>query len=200
MSASDDFSNSNSLLVNNSMPTKTATYYEQKAVFVTVYVEKPRRRASLKHIPSLHQIINQELIQHNHGGAGKGYNRRAELLHYSRRLRESARSSASRALQSKPVSSIDQQQPHSKKIRAVQRKATYSRTPACFDKWGILVPSVFRSLKNLLQSKKTENKRKDGSTSNNKIKAVMKSLQSQMQKKWRCFSKPNSRLHKNQHR
>nr|KJB22011.1 hypothetical protein B456_004G192100 [Gossypium raimondii] len=164
MSASDDFSNSNSLLVNNSMPTKTATFYEQKAVFVTVYVEKPRRRASLKHSPSLHQIINQELIQHNHGGAGKGYNRRAELLHYSRRLRESAQSSASRALQSKP-------------IRAVQRKATYSRTPACFDKWGILVPSVFRSLKNLLQSKKTENKRKDGSTSNNKIKAVMKSLQ-----------------------
>ncbi|KAG4188431.1 hypothetical protein ERO13_A08G163200v2 [Gossypium hirsutum] len=182
MSASDDFSNSNSLLVNNSMPTKTATYCEQKAVFVTVY------------------IINQELIQHKHGGAGKGYNRRAELLHYSRRLRESARSSASRALQSKPVSSIDQQQPPSKKIRAVQRKATYSRTPACFDKWGILVPSFLKSLKSLLQSKKTENKRKNRSTSNNKIKAVMKSLQSQMQKKWRFLSKPNSRLHKNKHR
>ncbi|KAB2070714.1 hypothetical protein ES319_A08G173600v1 [Gossypium barbadense] len=177
MSASDDFSNSNSLLVNNSMPTKTATYCEQKAVFVTVYVEKPRRRASLKHSHSIHQIINQELIQHKHGGAGKGYNRRAELLHYSRRLRESARSSASRALQSKPVSSIDQQQPPSKKIRAVQRKATYSRTPACFDKWGILVPSFLKSLKSLLQSKKTENKRKNRSTSNNKIKAVMKSLQ-----------------------
>ncbi|TYI15524.1 hypothetical protein ES332_A08G191900v1 [Gossypium tomentosum] len=184
MSASDDFSNSNSLLVNNSMPTKT--------------ISPPP--SGLKHSHSIHQIINQELIQHKHGGAGKGYNRRAELLHYSRRLRESARSSASRALQSKPVSSIDQQQPPSKKIRAVQRKATYSRTPACFDKWGILVPSFLKSLKSLLQSKKTENKRKNRSTSNNKIKAVMKSLQSQMQKKWRFLSKPNSRLHKNKHR
>ncbi|XWS49175.1 hypothetical protein CRYUN_Cryun13aG0141300 [Craigia yunnanensis] len=199
MLSSDDFSNSNSLLVNN-MPTKRATCCKDKAVLITVYVEKPRMRASSNHQNHhhhqhyLHHTIKKELIQHKHGGADRGYNRRAELLHYSQRLRESARSSSSTPLQSKPVSSNDQQP--SNKIITVQRKPKYSKTPACFDNWGILIPGFLRSLTNL-QAKKTGKKNNGGSTSsnNNKMKVVMKSLQ--MQRNWRLiFSKPISMLHK----
>ncbi|XWS38656.1 hypothetical protein CRYUN_Cryun19dG0149600 [Craigia yunnanensis] len=188
MLSSDDFSNSNSLLVNNVMPTKMATCCKEKAVLVTVYREKPRKRTSSNH-------QHRHYLHHTIKQAGKGYNRRAELLHYSQRLRESAGSAASTPLQSKPVSSIDQQP--SNKIITVQRKPKYSKTSACFDNWGILIPSFLRSLKNL-QAKKPGNKNKNGgstsSNNNNKMKAVMKSLQ--MQKKWRLFSKLISMLHK----
>ncbi|XVF13486.1 hypothetical protein REPUB_Repub08aG0211800 [Reevesia pubescens] len=187
MLSSDDFSNSNSLLVNNIMrlPTKTATCSKEKAVLVTVYVEKQRRRAPSNHHYQLHHTIKQ--------AAGKGYNRRAELLHYSQRLRDSARSAASTHLQSKPVSSNDQQ-PSNETI-TVERKPKYSKTPACFDRWGILIPSFLRSLMTLQPKKTGKQKKNVESTSSNnmKVKAVMKSLQ--MQKKWRFFSKPISMLH-----
>ncbi|XVE57551.1 hypothetical protein DITRI_Ditri04bG0099500 [Diplodiscus trichospermus] len=179
-----DFSNSNSLLVNN-MPTKMATCCKDKEVVITVYVEKPRTRASLNHHHYLHQTIKKLHIQHMHG---KGYNRRAELLHYSRRLRESARSASSAPLQSKPVSSNDQQP--SNKIIAVQRKPKYPKAPACFDNWGTLIPSFLRSLTNLKAKKTGEKKKNGGSTSSNYKKI-------QMQKNWRLFfSKPMSMLQK----
>ncbi|KAK8650253.1 hypothetical protein V6N13_139899 [Hibiscus sabdariffa] len=206
MSAPHDFSNSNSLIVSHNMPTKQATCRERKTVLVTVYVEKPRRRASSKHQHYLHHtIIKQELIQQKLGGAGKGYNRRAQLLHYSRRLRESARSSTFKALQSKSDFSTDQQKPSNKdifnpsRIEGVQRKATYSRTAGCFDKWRMVVPSFMRCLTNF-HAKKSGKKKEDApsKTSNNMIKAAMKSLQ--VHKKWSFFSKPIPLLQKDQHR
>ncbi|KAL4340826.1 hypothetical protein GQ457_08G025940 [Hibiscus cannabinus] len=202
MSVPHDFSNSNSLIVSHNMPTKQATCRERKTVLVTIYVEKPRR----KHQHYLHHtIIKQELIQQKLGGAGKGYNRRAQLLHYSRRLRESARSSTFKALQSKSDSSTDQQKPSNKdicnpRVVGVQGKATYSRRAGCFDKWRIVVPSFMRCLTNF-QAKKTGNSRKEeaaSKTSNNMIKAAMKSLQ--LHKKWSFFSKPIPLLQNNQHR
>ncbi|XP_021284039.1 uncharacterized protein LOC110416346 [Herrania umbratica] len=196
MLSSDDFSNSNSLPVDN-MPTKMATRCKDMAVLVTVYVEKPRRRVSSNNQHHrqrhyLHHTIKQEQIKH--GGTGKVYNRRAELLHYSQRLRESARSAASTPSQSKPVSTNDQQA--SNKIVAVQSKPKYSKTPACFDNWGILIPSFLRSLTTLRAKKTGKKKQHVGSTSSNSsmMKAAMTSLQ--MQKKWRFFSKPISMLHK----
>ncbi|XP_022718384.1 uncharacterized protein LOC111276796 isoform X2 [Durio zibethinus] len=181
------------------MPTKMATCC--KAVLVTVYVEKPRMRAFSKQSHHhrhhyLHHTIQKEIIQHKHGGAaGKGYNRKAELLHYSQRLRESARSASSTPFQSNPVSSNDQQP--SNQIISVQRKPKYSKTPTCFDNWGILIPSFLRCLTNH-QAKKPGKKMKNGgstSSNNKKMKAVMKGLQ--MQKNWRLiFSKPTSMLRK----
>ncbi|OMP07601.1 hypothetical protein COLO4_07200 [Corchorus olitorius] len=92
-----------------------ATYSKNKAVVVTVYVERQRRKLSAnhrnRHQHYFHHTIKQESVQHKHGGgaAGKGYNRRAELLHYSRRLRESARlEKLPKPLESEPVSSTDQ--------------------------------------------------------------------------------------------
>ncbi|KAK8510827.1 hypothetical protein V6N13_097607 [Hibiscus sabdariffa] len=195
MSAPHHFSNSNSLIVSHNMPTKQATCRERKTVLVTVYVEKPRR----KHQHYLHHtIIKQELIQQKLGGAGKGYNRRAQLLHYSQRLRESARSSTFKALQSK--SDSDQQKPSNKdicnpRVVGVQGKATYSRRAGCFDKWRIVVPRFMRCLTNFQAKKKEDAASK---TSNNMMKAAMKSLQ--VHKKWSFFSKPIPLLQKNQHR
>ncbi|XP_039028730.1 uncharacterized protein LOC120162692 [Hibiscus syriacus] len=191
MASPHDFSNSNSLVVNNNMPTKQATRCERKTVFVTVCVEKPRRRAPYRYVH--HTIMKQQLIQQKLGGADKGYDRRAQLLLYSRRLRESARSSTFKALQSKPVSSTDHQKP-SNKIVGVQRKVTHCRTPGCFDKWRVMVPCCLTNL----QAKKSGKNRKDESkTSNTMIKAIMKSLQ--VQKKRRFFSKPIPLMQKNQH-
>lgn len=157
------------------MPTKTfqATCCTDKRVLVTVYVEKPRRSVSNHH----RTIKKDVLIQHKHGGAGKSYSRRAELLQYSQRLRESARVRvrSSPPLQTNPVSS-NHHQP-SNKIMAVKRKPKYSETPGCFGKWGIMLPSFLRSTP---------------TSSNNK---KMKRLQ--MQKNWRLIlSKPFAMLHR----
>ncbi|CAK7356264.1 unnamed protein product [Dovyalis caffra] len=91
---------------------------KEKAVLVHVYVERPRKRRSSSssssnshhhhhHHHYVHHIIKQELTPHKNGDSGKGYSRRAELLHYSQRLRESARSATSSPLVPKPVSSND---------------------------------------------------------------------------------------------
>ncbi|KAJ0047916.1 hypothetical protein Pint_15758 [Pistacia integerrima] len=95
------------------MPTKMAKFCREKAVLITVYVEKPRRRRVLS---------NQHHHHHHHHhhyllrGSGKGYNRRAELLRYSQSLRESVRPAASSSSSSsttlllpKPTSPKNQQ-------------------------------------------------------------------------------------------
>ncbi|GLT91141.1 hypothetical protein SLE2022_090440 [Rubroshorea leprosula] len=126
------------------MPTKMATYCCEKAVLVTVYVEKPRRRILHHH---LHHTIRKEVIQQERGVTGEGCNRRAELLHYCQRLRLSAPQlppPASTSSQSKPDSSTHQQP--SNKNATVQRTTKHSRTPAWLRKWIILIPSFLRSL------------------------------------------------------
>ncbi|XVF51862.1 hypothetical protein PTKIN_Ptkin04bG0218000 [Pterospermum kingtungense] len=181
MLSSHDTSNSSYLIVNN-MPTKTFQATD-KGVFVTVYVETPRRRASSNRQShhNHHHYIKTEPIQHKHGGGGKGYNRRAQLLQYSQCLRGSARvrsGSSTPPLQSKPDSSNDQQP--SNKIIPVRRRPKYSKTPACFGSWGTLLPSFLVSLMNL-QAKKSDKEKKNGgeSTSSNykNMKAVTKRLQ-----------------------
>lgn len=77
-----------------------STCCKEKAVLVTTYIEKPRTRSAYS---NRHHCLHHTL---NVKQAGKGYiNRRAELLHYSHCLRESA----STPLQSTPVSVIDHQ-------------------------------------------------------------------------------------------
>ncbi|KAF9625649.1 hypothetical protein IFM89_025134 [Coptis chinensis] len=70
----------------------------EKAVLVTVFVERPtRRRVSSNHHPNkIHHPITQAVIR-NRGG-GRGYDRKAELLRYSHCLRESARSTSTTPL------------------------------------------------------------------------------------------------------
>lgn len=74
--------------------------WKDKPVFVSVYVERPKRRLAsttrhhhYHHHHHVHHTIKQEVIHHGDGAGGKGYttSRRAELLQCSQRLRQSAR-------------------------------------------------------------------------------------------------------------
>nr|DAD47632.1 TPA_asm: hypothetical protein HUJ06_017569 [Nelumbo nucifera] len=123
------------------MPT-TFVCFGEKVVLVIVYVEKPTRRkatasasASLSHNHQLHHSIKQGFTCGKSASpAGRGYNRRAELLHYSRCLRESA----------PPVSSTPVHPPRQQASKNQQRlkakiKSKYFSAPACLCFWKILI-------------------------------------------------------------
>lgn len=62
----------------------------EKAVLVSVYVERPRRELRTNPSRKRHQHhVRGKVI--NGGRVGGGYDRRAHLLHYSQQLREAAR-------------------------------------------------------------------------------------------------------------
>lgn len=87
----------------------------KKAVLISVYEEKPTKIKDHrhKHHHHHHHHYVYHSIQQDKGGdqpTGKGYNRRAELLLYSQRLRQSVRpAESSHLLDTKPVSSNIQQ-------------------------------------------------------------------------------------------
>ncbi|PSS11583.1 Protein lingerer like [Actinidia chinensis var. chinensis] len=169
------------------MPTKMATCCKDKAVFVAVYVETPRKRrfSSNNHYHHLHQP--------KHGGGV--YNRRAQLLDYSRHLRESARSGPSNPLNPKPVSSSNQQP--MKQITAVGSKPKRGKVPACLGNCKIAIPSFLRSLTTLQakkQRKTTTKKSRESEFTATKMKSVMKKLR--VQKKGAFLSKLLSALQK----
>ncbi|KAF9689747.1 hypothetical protein SADUNF_Sadunf01G0124400 [Salix dunnii] len=74
-----------------------------EAVIVSVYEERPGKRRVLSSLPPpnshhhhyVHHVIKQEVTLNKNGDSGKGYSRRAELLHYSQRLRDKPRFSRS---------------------------------------------------------------------------------------------------------
>ncbi|KAK9274432.1 hypothetical protein L1049_021679 [Liquidambar formosana] len=174
------------------MPTKMATFCREKVVLVTVYVERPRRRLSSNHHHHHHHHhhlylpVKQEVKQHKHGVAGRGSDRRADLLRYSQHLRESARPAASSTpLLPKPISSNKEQT--TKKIIAVRSKPKHARVPTCLGNWKLVIPNFVRSMEGRKKNKNS------GSTSK-KIKALMKSFEGQ--KKWGFFSKMFATLRK----
>ncbi|XP_057476405.1 uncharacterized protein LOC130764283 isoform X2 [Actinidia eriantha] len=167
------------------MPTKMVTCSKDKAVLVAVYVETPRKRTfSSNHHHHIH------LHQPKHGGGG--YNRRAQLLDYSRHLRESARSGSS----PKPVSSSNQQP--MKQITAVGSKPKNGKVPACLGNCKIAIPSFLRSLTTLQAKKQTKTTMKkktcESESAATKMKSVMKRLQ--VQKKGGILSKLHAALQK----
>ncbi|KAJ6308579.1 hypothetical protein OIU76_018210 [Salix suchowensis] len=155
-----------------------------EAVIVSVYAERPgKSRVSPSssnshhhHHHHVHHFIKQEVNLNKNGDSGKGYSRRAELLHYSQRLRESALSATSAPLVPKPVSSNHHHQPTTN-IVAAPSKPGFSRStsPACLGNWKILIPNICRSLTSI-QAKQKKKKKHTGSTSN-AMKAVMKTLE-----------------------
>ncbi|KAH0471116.1 hypothetical protein IEQ34_000839 [Dendrobium chrysotoxum] len=65
------------------------TYYKRKAIQITVYSEKPRRRIKL--VKSTHEeFCDRSRGHHQPPSAGAAYDRKAELLLYSRQLRAEA--------------------------------------------------------------------------------------------------------------
>ncbi|KAK4557706.1 hypothetical protein RGQ29_007462 [Quercus rubra] len=107
-----------------------ATCRKEKAVLVTVYVERPRKKASTNHHHHhhhhhyLHHTTKREVTQVNHGasGPGKGYDRRAQLLQYSKRLRESSRSATITPLPLEPTSSSNHNQQPSTQLGKREKK------------------------------------------------------------------------------
>ncbi|KAI8532282.1 hypothetical protein RHMOL_Rhmol11G0201500 [Rhododendron molle] len=67
------------------MPPKMVTIFRERVVLVAVYVETPKRR----------RFSSNNHRRCRHYRASNGTNRRADLLDYSRRLRESGRSGSS---------------------------------------------------------------------------------------------------------
>ncbi|OAY60134.1 hypothetical protein MANES_01G088600v8 [Manihot esculenta] len=148
----------------------------KKAVLISVYEEKPTKTKDHRHKHHHHHHYVYHSIQQDKGGdqpTGKGYNRRAELLLYSQRLRLSVRpAESSHLLDPKPVSS-NIQQPAVKAV-AVQRKPKDKRTPHCLGNWKILSLKFCRSMTSV-QAKKEKRKKKQTGPKSNAMKGVMKS-------------------------
>ncbi|KAH9776952.1 hypothetical protein KPL71_006864 [Citrus sinensis] len=176
------------------MPTKMAKFCGEKGVLISVYEEKPRRRriaASRQQQQQQHHHHHHHHHQHRYhclyndldsAGTGKGYNRRAELLQYSRTLRESPQPSPAAStpllLKPKPTPTSSKFQPPSPKTVAVQRKPSSAKTPTCLGDWKILIPSFVRSLISL-KGKKDGKKKKPSGSGTNKMTALMKSIKVQ---------------------
>ncbi|OVA19813.1 hypothetical protein BVC80_1687g39 [Macleaya cordata] len=172
----------------------------EKAVLVTVYVERPTIRRRNSPIRKNHHHCRQYQLHHHHtikrtvivrrkinnGGAGRGggggYDRRAELLHYSHRLRESARSATSTPVHPTPVYASHTQQSLTKIESVRGNKHKYSGIQTCLGKLKILIPSFLSSLASFhakSEEKKNKKKHKGSSTTTNKITAIMKTLEAQ---------------------
>ncbi|XP_027085501.1 uncharacterized protein [Coffea arabica] len=158
-----------------------ATFGRQKGVWVAVYVERPRSRRRLlsnSRQPQHHHHHHQHLHLHQDCNT-RGYNRKAQLLEYSRQLRESARSQASSPLlHPKPVANHNHHRQPMTQMIAVQKMRRHAVTPTCMGNWKLLVPGFFRSLL-MPHNKKPKNKRKrtNNRSTATKIKAIMKSFQ-----------------------
>ncbi|KAI4327193.1 hypothetical protein L6164_019683 [Bauhinia variegata] len=168
------------------MPTQNVTCCKDKVVLVRVYVEKPRKKRESSnhhhhhHHYHFHQTFRREVVQ---GTAGKGYDRKAELLRYSQRLRQSARSAPSIPLLSnKQIPNNNRQLI---KIVPSQRKPKTSEKPSCFGNWKLTIPSFLRSL----TSTKSKKKRKRSGLSSSQTRNVIKKLESQMKRKSASISK-----------
>ncbi|KAJ9173311.1 hypothetical protein P3X46_016462 [Hevea brasiliensis] len=167
----------------------------KKAVLVSVYEEKPtKRRVSSTnhrhhHYHPHHRYVHHSIQQERDDDSptGKGYNRRAELLLYSQRLRHSVRpAESSHLLDPKSTSSTSNILQSAVNAVAVKRKPKDKRTPNCLGNWKILSLKFCRSLTSVQVKKENKKKKHTGSTSN-AMKVVMKSLE--VQKKRGFISK-----------
>ncbi|KAM6557348.1 hypothetical protein CsatB_004367 [Cannabis sativa] len=152
---------------------REATIRKGNAVIVTRYVEKPRRIVANHHHHHhhhhhhVHHTIKRAVIHCGHGAKGKRFiNRRAELLQYSHRLRQSAR------LPALPTTSSanKHKSPQTKAVNT-QRKPKDGVASTCFGNCKLMIPNIFKLLS--FQTKKASAKKK----TSNKIKEFMKSLE-----------------------
>ncbi|PON64644.1 hypothetical protein PanWU01x14_123560 [Parasponia andersonii] len=167
-----------------------ATIRRGKAVILTRHVERPRiivaNHQHHHHHHHVHHTIKREVIHYRRGADGKRFiNRRAELLQYSKRLRESARLPALTPSLPMPISSNNHQYPENKVVNA-RRKPKDGGTPTCLGNCKLTIPNFFKLLSFQVQKKRIRKMKNSASTSN-KIKAALKSLEGQ--KKHGFFSK-----------
>ncbi|XP_073047058.1 uncharacterized protein [Primulina eburnea] len=140
------------------------TCCREKAVLVTVYVEKPRlrSRSSENGLSSSHR--HHHHIYHDiskHDKRGRGYNRRAELLEYSRQLRATS------------VVASNSKAPPTSEVLPAKRKPKRATSPSCLGKWDSLIPSFFKTTMN------PKGKKKSSVFTTTKMEALVKCLQEQ---------------------
>ncbi|KAL7167019.1 hypothetical protein ACSBR2_037641 [Camellia fascicularis] len=160
------------------------TFCKEKAVLVAVYVETPKKRRlssnNHHHDSHHHHHYHQHYLhQPKHGANGGRYNRRADLLDYSRHLRASAQSGPSTpVLHPKPVPSEPNNQPMTQIIGVGDKTkgSKVTRLPSCLGNLKLVIPSFLRSFQAKKERKKK--KRTDDSTEI-KMKSIMKSFQVQ---------------------
>ncbi|KAM3686872.1 hypothetical protein ACJW30_10G034700 [Castanea mollissima] len=141
-------------------PGISATRCKEKAVLVTVYVERPRKKkVSTNHHQHHH---HNHYLHQKRGNPSQPW--RAQLLQYSKHLRESSQSVTTTPLPLRPTSSSNQQP--STQIAAFQRKRKQDRAPACLGIWKILLPNFFRYLICSKARKERKKKKHRGSKSN----------------------------------
>ncbi|OIS99726.1 PREDICTED: uncharacterized protein LOC109231305 [Nicotiana attenuata] len=156
------------------MPTRMVTYLRERTVYVSVLVEGPRRkRSSSSNNKYHHQHLHIRQVAN-----GGGYNRKAQLLDYSRNLRATARSQPSTPLVPQPI------QRQNSQIVAVKNKPRYVSLPTCMGSWKFVMPRFLRTF--MPQNKKSK-KKKNMASNTNKIKAMVKTFQ--VQRKPGLFSK-----------
>ncbi|KAK1356467.1 hypothetical protein POM88_049723 [Heracleum sosnowskyi] len=179
------------------MPSKMVTGSKnEKSVLVAVFVERPRKRGLLssnggagKHYHHHHH--HHHLHLHQSRKQGGSSNRRAELLDYSRRLRNSAENTPKHHHQTKPASVASIIQQPINEIMAAQSKRKHEKSPACMGNWTSF-------LKSLTMPSKGKKKKKTNSTSTNftatKAKVIMQSFQAHKNKGF--FNKFLAAIHK----
>ncbi|KAJ8556471.1 hypothetical protein K7X08_032223 [Anisodus acutangulus] len=165
------------------MPTRMVTYLRERTVYVAVLVEGPRRRSSTTNSKFHHH--HHQHLHVRHVANGGGYNRKAQLLEYSRNIRASDRPKPSTPLVPKPV------QRQNSQIVAVKNKPKHVTLPTCMGNWKVVMPRFLRSF--MSQNKKSK-KKKSMASKTNKIKAMVKSFQ--VQRKPGLFSKIFASLRK----
>ncbi|CAK9173314.1 unnamed protein product [Ilex paraguariensis] len=158
--------------------TRWATCCREKAVLVAVYVERPRKRRLLANQQHHHHHHHHlYLHQAKRGAHGGGSNRKADLLNYSRHLRESARSGQSSPSLPNPKPVSHNHQPLMTQMIAVPSKPKNARVPACLGNWKIIIPSFLRSLTTSHPRKEKKKRKKNSGSTATRMKAVMKSFQ-----------------------
>ncbi|KAK9927715.1 hypothetical protein M0R45_024885 [Rubus argutus] len=167
------------------MPTKRVPCWKDKPVFVSVYVERPasttrHHHHHHHHHRHFHHTIKQEVIHRGDGAGGKGYttSRIAELLQYSQRLRQSART-APPSIRPVPNPNHTSNPQTQAEIVAVPRKPKNAKAPNCFGNCNL--PTIFGPLTSFHAKKERKTRTKSSGHANNKIKAAIKSLKVEKQ-------------------
>ncbi|XP_077234316.1 uncharacterized protein LOC143876499 [Tasmannia lanceolata] len=180
------------------MPTR-AVCCGEKAVLVTVYVEKPRRQRHVSpnrhrhHHHHHHHRYHRLKQKETHSRGGGAYDRRADLLLYSQHLRETARSESVANTPVHPPLSAPNNPQHITRAISVHRKRKYS--PTCLGDWKkVLLPSFIRSLGHFQRKKEKKKTKKQSGSVANKMNALVKSFD--VKKKWGFVSKLFSTLGK----
>ncbi|XP_050377944.1 uncharacterized protein LOC126795157 [Argentina anserina] len=181
------------------MPTKRVPYWKDKPVLVSVYVEMPKRRppplTHHHHHYHVHHTVEREAVSPRGSADGKGYttSRRAELLQYSQRLRQSARTAPASLSPSTPIlpdsNHTSNPQPHAQ-IVTFPTKPKNPKAPTCFG--NCRSPTIFGPLTSFHAKKERKTRKKRAYNASKKIKAAIKTLKVQKQQAFFCKLFPSS--------